>query len=173
MLIGLWRAKLASRGIAERIAADKVAGICRSAVSNYPNGLFDVMMRLVDVLQRSQLQPLRKAIVLFMRDIVVGLVDQFKSAMQAARPVEPGIDGRVIVEILAVVNRSPLDLADGVVDLMDRFPFLFPQFSVSGAFQVGSGVPQIGQGVQICRMATLRETACGTQDNESRQGGCR
>jgi hypothetical protein len=151
LLIGLWRAKLASRGIAERIAADKVAGICRSAVSNYPNGLFDVMMR----------------------DIVVRLVDQFKSAMQAARPVEPGIDGRVIVEILAVVNRSPLDLADGVVDLMDRFPFLFPQFSVSGAFQVGSGVPQIGQGVQICRMATLRETACGTQDNESRQGGCR
>jgi hypothetical protein len=114
---------------------------CRSAVSNYPNGFFDVMMRLVDVLQRSQLQPLRKAIVLFMRDIVVRLVDQFKSAMQAARPVEPGINGRVIVEILAVVNRGPLDLADGLVDLMDRFLLLFPQFSVSGAFQVGSGVP--------------------------------
>ena len=78
--------------------------MCRSAVSNYPNGLFDVMMRLVDVLQRSQLQPLRKAIVLFMRDIVVGLVDQFKSAMQAATPVEFGVNRWVIVKILSVIN---------------------------------------------------------------------
>lgn len=148
-----------------------VAGLAlpiQSAASSYLKGFFGVTMRLVDVLQRSHLQPLRKAIVLFTRDIVVSLVDQFDSAMQAARPVEPGINRWVIVQMLAVVDRSPLDVADGLVDFMDRFLFLLPQFSMSGAFQVGSCVPQIGQGVQICRMPILRETARGTQNNENR-----
>jgi len=61
-------------------------------------------MRLIDVVYRPPLQSLRKAIILFTRDIVMGLVDQFKSAMQAATPVEFGVNRWVIVKILSVIN---------------------------------------------------------------------
>jgi hypothetical protein len=131
------------------------------------NGFSDVIMRLVDVPHRPLLQALRKAIVLFLRDIAVGFVDQFKSAMSAARRVELGVNRRVIVQILTVVNPSLLDVANGVVDFTDRFPFLFPQGIVVRGFEVGSCEPQIGKGVQISRMFVLCETAQSAQRQEN------
>jgi hypothetical protein len=92
--------------------------------------------------------------------------------LQAASPLEPDINRRVIAQILAVVNRRSLDLANGCVDFADRFPFLFPQFSVVRALQMGSGVPQIGKGVQVSGMPHLSETAQGGQGEESYYG-CR
>ena len=120
-------------------------------------------MRLVDVLHRPPLQALRKTIVLFPRDIVVCGVEQFQGAVPAAKPVQPGVDRRVIVQILAVVNRSPLDLVDGRVDFTDRSLFPFTQGSVAGLFQVSSGGPQIAQSAQISRMSVLCETAQSAQ----------
>ena len=141
-------------------AANRNASMCKSATAvGYVKGFFRVMMRLFDVIQRPLLQPLRKAIVLFARDIVVGLVNQFKSAMQAAGPVESGVNRRVLVQVLAIINRSPLDLANGLVDLMDRPLFLFAQFPVVGALQMGSCVAQIGQSMQIGRMPILCKSA--------------
>ncbi len=131
------------------------------------NGFFDVIMSLVDVPHRPLLQALREAIGLFPRDIAVGLVDQFKSAMSAARRVELGVNRRVIVQILTVVNPSLLDVANGVVDFTDRFPFLFPPGFVAGGFQVGSCEPQIGKGVQISRMFVLCETAQSAERQEN------
>jgi hypothetical protein len=60
--------------------------------------------------------------------------------MQAARPIEFGVNRRVVVEVLSVINRSFLDLANGLVDSIDRFSFLFPQFSGIEALQMGSCV---------------------------------
>ena len=76
-------------------------------------------MRLVDVVQRSVLQSLGKDVVFFLGDIAMGAIKQLEGAMKPAGIIQGGVDGRMIVEILAVIDGSFFDFVDGAVDGFD------------------------------------------------------
>jgi len=107
---------------------------------NQVNGLFDVMMGPVDVFEGAPLQALREPVVLLFSYVVMGLVDQLEGAAKAAVPIHMGIDRRMIVEVLAVVDGSPLDFVDGFIDFVNGFPFLLAEFPAIRALQMRSGV---------------------------------
>ena len=56
--------------------------------------------------------------------IVMCLIQQLQSFAEAAVGTHAYIDRRVIFEILAVIDRGPLDLADGCIDLTNRMFFI-------------------------------------------------
>jgi len=133
-----------------------------------------MVMSLIDVFQGALLETLSEAIVLFVGDVVVRLVEQFGGAAETAAPLEVSVDRRVIVQILAVFDGGLLNLGDGVIDFVDGFLFLFTQFPAVGALQVGSGGTQIRQGMQISRVIAAgfwsrrnisgHEKQCGQHD---------
>ena len=133
------------------------------------NGIRDARTRPVDVHERPLLQPLREQIVLFTRNIVTGSAGQFIRVTQAATPVESDINRRVIAQILAIIDSGLLDLANGCVDFVDRFPFLGTEYSLVGALQMRSGESQIAKGAQIRGMPRLRDAAHAAQDEEDCQ----
>jgi len=108
------------------------------------NGFFDVAMGLVNVQNRTLLEALCEAVVLFLANVAMRLIEQFQGAMQAAGPRETGVHRRMIVQILAVVDARLLDFGDGVVDFMDGLLFLVAQLAAIGTLQMGAGVAQIG-----------------------------
>jgi hypothetical protein len=107
---------------------------------NQVNGLFDVMMGPVDVFEGAPLQALRERVVLLLSNVPMGLVDQLEGAVKAAGPIHSGIDRRMMVEVLAVVDGSLLDFVDGLVDFVNGFPFLLAEFPAIRALQMRSGV---------------------------------
>jgi hypothetical protein len=59
----------------------------------------------------------------------------------------------MIVQILAVVDRSSLNFVDSFVDLVNGVLFFFVHvMGGSEVLEMGAGVPQIGKCVQVCRM---------------------
>ena len=93
---------------------------------------------LVDVSRRALLQALRVAVVLFAGDVLVGLFEQVLGAVQAARVVETSINRRMVVQILAVIDRGFLDFVDCVVDRVDGFLFLVAKFAAVVTFEMGA-----------------------------------
>jgi len=87
------------------------------------NRIFHMMVRLVNVTQRALLQALRKPVVLFLCNILMRLVQKLQRAVQPPGPIHVGINGRVIVQVLSVVDRSLLDLFDGLIDFMNGIFF--------------------------------------------------
>ena len=128
------------------------------------NGFFDVEVRLVDVLQRTVTQALREAVVLFLGNVVVGLVEQFEGAVETAPPIHVGIDGRMVVYVLAVIDGRSLDFANGFVDFVNGVLFLLAQRAAIWTFEVRSGVTQIGESMQIGRMLRDRRRLCSGID---------
>jgi hypothetical protein len=111
--------------------------------ANDCDGFFDVAMGLVDVLQSALLQTLGEAIIFFAGDVVVGPVQQFDGAVQAAGPIEVGIDWRVFVDVFSIVDGGFLDCGDGVIDFVDGLLFLLAQLSTIVAIKVSPSVTQI------------------------------
>jgi hypothetical protein len=78
----------------------------------------------------------------------------------------------MIVQILAVIDRSSLNFIDGFVDLVNCVLFFFVHV-ISGRWvlQVSAGVPKIGKGVQVCRMSSrlVSKTHSGAKSNEKRE----
>ena len=83
------------------------------------NRFFHMVVRLVNVTQRALLQALCKLVVLFPRNILMRPVQKLQRTMQPSGPIHPGVHWRVIVQVLSVIDRSLLDLFDGVIDIMD------------------------------------------------------
>jgi hypothetical protein len=50
---------------------------------------------------------------------MVGPIDQFQRFVQTTAPVQVCVNGNVIVQILAVVDRGLLDFIDGLVDFRE------------------------------------------------------
>jgi len=115
--------------------------------------VIDDAMRFVDVMKGAVPKPTYGWIIFFAGDVIVSFIQQFHRAVKAAGAIHASIDRRMIVQILAVVNRSPLDFLDGFVNLINRVLFfLVHVMGGSQVFQMRARVPQIGQGVQVCRM---------------------
>jgi hypothetical protein len=127
-----------------------------------PNGLvvghlcdqvIDDAMGFVDVVNSAIAQTPHCRIIFLARDIVVRFVEQLRRAVVAAGAVHSSIDWRMIVYILAIVNRSVLNLPDGFVDLVNGMLFLFVHvMSGSQVLQVSARMAQIGERVQVCGM---------------------
>ena len=85
--------------------------------------VFDNAVRFVDVFQGAMTQAMGKTVIFLLFDIVMGRVEQLQSPMIAASVSHVGVDRGMVIQILAVIDRSTLDLADGFVDLFDGVIF--------------------------------------------------
>src|SRR5580704_5900014 len=111
---------------------------------------------LVDMFEGALLQTNGQLVVFFVLDILMSLVQEFHGAMQAAGPIETGVDGDVIVDVFAIFHGGFLDFVDGLIDLVNRFFFFVLQLTVIGTFEVSASSAKIGKGVQVSRMTALR-----------------
>jgi hypothetical protein len=132
----------------------------------------DDVVRFVDVAEGAIAQTTYRGIIFFAGDIVVRLVEQLQGAVIAASAVYVRIDRRMVIQILAIVNRSVLDLSDGFVDLFDGVIF----FSIHAAgpcstLQMSARVAQVGEGVQVGRMPSrfVGEGQSGAGSNNEQQ----
>ena len=123
---------------------------------NQVDGFFYVVMRPVDVLDGTCLQALGKGVVFFFADVMVRLVQQLEGAVQTARPRKAGVNRRMIVDVLAVVDGGFLDFVDGLVDFVDGFLFLVFQFAATRTLEMRARVTQIRERVQIRGMVARR-----------------
>jgi len=126
-------------------------------------------MCLVDMLQGAMTQSVSKSVVFSFRDVAMRLVEQFERSMISARVSKVRIDRRMIIQILAIIDRGMLDFANGPVDLGDGVFFLSVHPVVRRhALQMRARVAQIGQRMQVCRMSSgiVGECQRGTECNE-------
>jgi hypothetical protein len=81
------------------------------------------------------------------------LVQQLQGAVITAFVPKVGVDRGMIIQVLPIINRSALDFADGLIDLGDGVIF-FPIHAAGPCplLQMSTGVAQVGEGVEVCRM---------------------
>jgi hypothetical protein len=117
--------------------------------------VIDDAVGFVDVVDGAIAQSTDGRIIFFAGNIVVRLVEQFEGAMKAATAVHVGVDRRMIVQVLAVINRGVLDFADGFIDLFDGVLFFAVHvFGCGELAEVSASVAQVGEGMQVRRMAS-------------------
>jgi hypothetical protein len=136
--------------------------------------VIDDAVRFVDVVDGSIAQTAHGGIIFFAGNIIVRLVEQFQGAVIAASACDVGIDRRMVIQILAIVNRSVLDLSDSFVDLGDGVIFFSIHTAGPGsALQMSAGVTQVGERVQVGRMPPrfIGEGQRGAGSNEEQEYG--
>ena len=115
--------------------------------------VIDDVVRFVDVMEGAIPQTPDGGVIFLASDIIVSFIQQLKRAMIAAGAIHMSIDRRMVVQILAIVNRGLLNLANGFVDLVHGVPFFFVHvMGRSQILQVGARMPQVGKCMQVCRM---------------------
>jgi len=119
--------------------------------------LLDVVDRVVDVLERAALEALGDVVGLALLDVGARGAQELEGVLEATAPLEAGVDRRVLADILAVVDRGLLDLADRGVDLADRLLLVPLGLAVVAArtLEVGARVAQVAQRVQDSRPMTI------------------
>ena len=88
------------------------------------DSLVDLVNGPVDMAKGALLEALGKGIIFLAGDILMRLLEQFFGAMESARVVHAGVDWRMVVEILAVVDGGLLDFGNGGVDFANGFSLL-------------------------------------------------
>jgi hypothetical protein len=115
--------------------------------------VLDDAVRFVDVMEGAIAQTAHGGIVFVVVDVAVRLIDQLQGAMITASASPALFDRRMVIQTLAIVNRSTLDLCNGFVDLVDgALLFFVNPVGRREPVQVSAGVAQIGERVQVCRM---------------------
>jgi len=115
--------------------------------------VIDDAVGFVDVVESAIAKAAHGRVIFFAGDIVVSFIEQFHSAMKTSGTIHACIDGRMIVQVLAVIDCSPFDFFNGFVNLVNRVFFFFVHvMGGSEVFEVSAGVPQISECVQIGRM---------------------
>jgi hypothetical protein len=115
--------------------------------------VIDDAMRFVDVMKSAVTKTPDGRVIFFPSNVIVSFIQQVLGAVKAPGAIHSCIDWRMIVQILAVVNRSTLNFFDSFVDLVYCVLFLFIHvMRGSQVFQMSASVPQIGKRVQVCRM---------------------
>jgi hypothetical protein len=136
--------------------------------------MIDDAVRFVDVLQSAIAQTAHGRVIFFPCDVIVSFIQQFQRAVVAAGAVHSGIDWRMIVQTLAVVDGSALDFVNGSVNLRNGVLF-FPVHVMSGSqvLQVSARVPQVGKRVQISRMPSrfVGKAQSGAESNKKHKQG--
>jgi hypothetical protein len=136
--------------------------------------VIDDAMGFVDMMEGAIAQAADGRIIFFAGDIVVGLVEQFQRTVEAASAVHVGVDRRMVVQVLAVINRGMLDLPDGLIDLVDGVLFFaVHMFGVRQLTQMGARMSQIGQRMQVGRMFSrfVSETQSGADGKNKYEYG--
>src|SRR5271157_45613 len=121
-------------------------------------------------------QPAYGWIIFFAGDIIVRLVEQFQGAVIATSVSHVRIDRRMVIQILAIINRSTLDLSDGFVDFFEGvILFSIHPAGPCLALQMSAGVAQVGERVQVCRMSPrfIGEGQRGAGSNKEQEYGAR
>ena len=115
--------------------------------------VIDDAVRIVDVMEGAIPQTAHGGVIFLASDVIVSFIQQFKRAMIAAGAIHMSIDRRMVVQILAIVNRSLLNLAKGFVDLVHGVLLFFVHvMGRSQVLQVGARMPQVSKCMQVCRM---------------------
>jgi hypothetical protein len=130
--------------------------------------MIDDAMSFIDVVQGSITKTAYGRVIFFSGNVIVSFIQKFHGAVEAAGPVHMRIDRRVIVQVLAVVNRRSFDFVDGFVDLVDGVFFFFVHvMSGCQVFQVSASVAEIGERVQVSRMSSgfVGECECGAESD--------
>src|SRR5271165_3225984 len=81
--------------------------------------VIDDAVGLVDVMDGTIAQAAGVRIIFLTGDVVVRFVEQFERAMETTRSIHAGIYGRMVVQVLAIINCSPFDLIDCPVDFVN------------------------------------------------------
>jgi hypothetical protein len=147
--------------------------IVREELLDQVNGFLDLVMGLINVLDGAHLESLSELVVFFLGNIVMGFVEQFQRTMQASAPIHFGVNGRMIVQILAIVDGGFFDFVDGFIDIVDGFSLLFLEFTAIGTLEMSARVPEIRECMQIRRMLARRRRHCGAvaRDKKKQCGG--
>ena len=127
------------------------------------DGFLGVVVSTVDVAKSALLEPLGETIVFLTGDVIVSFIEKFDGAVETAGPVEMSVHGRMVVEILAVVDRGFLDLVDGVVNFVDGLLFLVTKLAMVGAIEVSASVAKVSQSVKISWMSSLGGGGVGAE----------
>ena len=116
------------------------------------NSFLDMAMCFFDVFEGPRLQTLSVGVVLFLGYVTAGAIEKFDCAVQTPAPLHVVVHRRMVVEVLAVVDGSLLNLVDRSVDFVNGFAFLLAEFAAVGALQMSARYAQIRKRVQIARM---------------------
>src|ERR1700722_17316614 len=94
--------------------------------------------------------------------------------METARAVHVRINRRMVVKILAIIDRCVLDLANLLFDLFDSALLLVVNaVRRRGLVEMRAGVAQICQRVKVSRMLSrfIRQGECGAHCNNKQNCG--
>src|ERR1700735_2787435 len=136
--------------------------------------VIDDAMSLVDMMDRAIAQTADGRIIFFAGDVVVRLVQQFQGAVEASPAVPVGVDRRMVVQVLTVINRGVLDFADRLVDLVDGVLFFaVHMFGRRHLTQMRARMTQISESMQVGRMPSrfVGESHDGAEGNDHRKYG--
>ncbi len=139
-----------------------------------PDQVIDNAVGLVVVVDGATAQAADGRIILFAGNIVVGLVEQFESAVEAASAVHVGVDWRMVFQVLAVINRGIFDFPDGLIDFFDGVLFFtVHMLGRSQLAEVSAGVPQVRERVQVSRMSSglVGESQSGADGDKKHEYG--
>jgi hypothetical protein len=131
--------------------------------SDDADGFADFVLGAIDVAKGTLLQALSEGVVFFVSDVLVSLAEQLLGAMQTARVIEAGINRRMIVQVLTIIDRGLLDFSNSSVDLIDGFLFFAAQVTALAVLKMSASVTKISQSVKIGRMFALRTRIVGTE----------
>jgi hypothetical protein len=127
-------------------------------------GFVDVVVGTVDVLEYASLETAGFGIVFLLGYVMMGLVQEVAGLVQVSAPGQVRVDRFMLVDVFAVVDGSFLDFVDGMVDFFNGLTlFDVNRRAVGSMLEMGPGVAQIGEGVEIRRMMTLRVDILGGQ----------
>jgi hypothetical protein len=117
--------------------------------------MFDRMMGLVNMTKRALLQAPGVWVIFLLRHIMMGFIQQLERLANATPAGHMQIDADVVMDILAVIDGGTLDLVNGVVNFVDGMLFFVVNAVIRANFiQVGAGIPQIGECVQVVGMTS-------------------
>jgi hypothetical protein len=148
MSIGFWGAE--SKGKRKRPGGlPGPLRLCGNLLSSsLPDDVIDDAMRFIDVMNGAIAQTADGRIVFFAGNIVVRFVEQFQGTVKAAFAVHVGIDRRMVIQILAIIDGGVLDLTNGFVDLLNGVLFfIVDTIGRREAAQVGARVTKVGERV--------------------------
>ena len=143
-------------------------------VAPLPDQAFDNVMGFIDVLKGAILQAARGSVIFFVGDVAVRQVEQFQGLAIASTAVHVLIDRGMVVQVLAVVDGSVPDLFDSPVDFGDGMLFFVIHVAVlRHVVQIGAGVAQIDEGVQVGGMPSwlVSESECGADREKEHEYG--
>jgi hypothetical protein len=115
----------------------------------------NVMMGTINVPNHAISQATRFGIIFFLFDVVMSMVQKFAGIMQTSDPGFVRINGRVLFDVLAVIECGALDLVNGVVNFSNGGALFSVQSATVGPLQMRTRITQIGKRAQVGWMLAL------------------